>query len=113
MKETSHGMTFPIQVIPRSRKSEIVGILNDTLKVRLTAPPVDGKANEECVRFFSDLLNIPRNRISIISGQTSRKKTLLISGIGKEDLASMLSVVTPVNRAPELFDSLDQEDQNP
>ena len=107
LKETPLGVAFSIQVVPRSRKCEIAGVITDAIKVRLTAPPVEGKANEECLRFFSGLLGISRNRLSIVSGQTSRKKTLLVSGMAEKELAVILSHMLPANRTPELFDVAD------
>jgi uncharacterized protein (TIGR00251 family) len=111
LKETHHGVSFPIQVVPRSSKCEIVGIINDTLKIRLTAPPVDGKANEECLRFFSDLFGVPRTRLSILSGQTSRRKIIQVSGLGSTELSALLEKKIPVNRAPELFDAFSKKDK--
>ena len=109
LKETPNGVTFSIQVVPRSAKCEIVGISNDTLKIRLTAPPVDGKANEECLRFLSTLFDVAKNRLSIIGGQTSRRKTIQVSGMGSKELAALLERIIPVNRAPELFDAISRK----
>jgi len=108
LKESPNGVTFSIQVVPRASKCEVTGIVNDALKIRLTAPPVDGKANEECLRYLSALLGVARNRLAIVSGQTSRKKIIFISGMGQKDLEEILSGVLPPDRAPELFDSVTQ-----
>ena len=102
-KETPNGVTFSVQVVPRSSKCEIVGILNDMLKIKITAPPVDGKANEQCLRFLSASLGVARNRLTLVSGQTSRRKTFLVSGMGQKDLEDIIAKILPVNRAPELF----------
>jgi uncharacterized protein (TIGR00251 family) len=104
LKETPHGITLSLQVIPRSRKCEIAGLVGDAIKVRLTAPPVEGKANEECLRFFADIFGIPRNRLSIVTGQSSRKKTLLVSGVEANALVPILSRLLSSGRTPELFD---------
>lgn len=109
LKETKSGVTFPVQVVPRSSKCQMIGRVNDTLKVRLTAPPVDGKANEECLRYLSTLFNVSRNRLSIVSGQTSRRKVIQISGMDSGGLETLLERILPPNRAPELFDNLDEE----
>jgi uncharacterized protein (TIGR00251 family) len=75
------GAALTVRVIPRARKSEIVKVLEDgTIKIRLTAPPVEGQANEALIRFLSDLLDIPPSRIEIVAGLTSRDKLLSITG---------------------------------
>jgi uncharacterized protein (TIGR00251 family) len=105
LKETPNGVAFSIQVVPRSSRCEIVGIINDTLKIRLTAPPVEGKANEECLRFLSALFDVSKNRLSIVGGQTSRRKIIQVSGMGSTEMEGLLERILPVNRAPELFDA--------
>ena len=58
----------------------------------LAAPPVDGKANDECVRFFAELAGVPRSRVRIVMGLTSRTKVVEIEGVPQEDLERRLSV---------------------
>jgi uncharacterized protein (TIGR00251 family) len=60
------------------------------IKVRLTAPPVDGAANEALVRFLAEALSVPKTRIEIISGQTSRDKVVRVSGVSEEDVRRVL-----------------------
>jgi uncharacterized protein (TIGR00251 family) len=81
LKITKSGdvITFNIRVIPRSSKTEIVGEHDGALKIKLKAPPVDGAANEELVRFLSKTLDIPRSNIGIIAGATSRTKKIRIT----------------------------------
>lgn len=74
-------MTFAIKVQPRAKRNAIVGELGDALKVALTAPPVDGKANEACVELFSEILRLPRSAVMIAAGQTSRNKVIRVVGI--------------------------------
>jgi uncharacterized protein (TIGR00251 family) len=90
IKNSSDGITFTLRVVPRSSRCEITGIQNEALKLKITAPPVEGKANEECIRFLSDKLGIKRNRITIKAGHKSKNKTIAISGITKEDLESII-----------------------
>ncbi len=113
LKETKIGVTFPVQVIPRAAKCEIVGAANDALKIKLMAPPVEGKANEACLRFLAEQLDVARSRLSIISGQTSRKKVIQVSGMKPSELAALLTRIVPINRAPELFDTIVRKDENP
>ena len=75
-----------VKVHPRARRTAITGRLGDAWKLDLAAPPVDGKANEECVRFFADLAGVARARVRIVQGATSRVKVVEIEGVAEEDL---------------------------
>lgn len=76
------GAALAIRVTPRARRNEIVGILNDgTIKIRLTSPPVEGKANNALVDFLADVLDVPRSRIDIVAGETGRDKLVSILGL--------------------------------
>jgi uncharacterized protein len=90
--ETKKGVIFKIRVQPRSSKQELAGIQDDALKLRIKAPPVDGKANEECIRFLSELFDVKKSCISIISGLTSRGKTVSIEGLKKKDIESAVDL---------------------
>jgi len=79
--ETEKGITFSIRVQTRASRSEIAGEIDGALKLRLAAPPVDGEANEECIRFLSKLLGIGKGQIEIVSGLASRNKIIRITGI--------------------------------
>jgi uncharacterized protein (TIGR00251 family) len=76
--------------VPRASKNEIQGVHGDALKVRLQAPPVEGKANQALIRFLSDALNIPRSQLSIASGETGRNKAVLVTGVTKTELINLL-----------------------
>jgi uncharacterized protein (TIGR00251 family) len=76
---------FTVKVHPRARRSAVTGRLGDAWKLDLTAPPVEGKANEECVRFLADLVGVPRARVRIVAGLTSRTKVVEIEGITEEE----------------------------
>ena len=73
--EASSGISFAIKVQPRARKNAVIGELGDALKVSLTTPPVEGRANEACIEFFANLLKVPRSSVTIASGQKSRRKS--------------------------------------
>jgi len=90
IRETSKGVLLPVRLVPRAAKNEIQGVHGDALKIRLQAPPVEGKANQALIRFLSDTLNIPRSQISIASGETGRNKAVLITGMSREALLSLL-----------------------
>ena len=80
-----------VKVHPRSRRSALAGRLGEAWKLDLAAPPVDGKANEECIRFFAELAGVPRARVRIVTGLTSRMKVVEIEGIAQEDLERRLT----------------------
>lgn len=84
---------MPVRAVPRASKNEIQGIHGDALKVRLQAPPVEGKANLALIRFLSDALNIPRSQLSIASGETGRNKAVLITGITKTELMKKIGIM--------------------
>jgi uncharacterized protein len=83
LHETAKGISFSVKVHPRARKNAITGIVGDALKLSLTAPPVEGKANQAVIEFFADLFAIPRSSVTIASGETSRNKIVRIAGLSK------------------------------
>jgi uncharacterized protein (TIGR00251 family) len=93
--ESPTGVTFAIKVQPRARKNAVVGTLGDALKVSLTAPPVDGKANQACIEFFAKLLKVPHSSVTIAAGQTSRNKVIRIAGLSAKEVEIRLSLGSP------------------
>jgi hypothetical protein len=91
IRETAGHITFSIKVQPRAKKNAITGIVGDALKISLTAPPVDGKANRAVIEFFSGIFKIPRSSITIASGETSRLKVIRISGVDQAMVARCLT----------------------
>jgi uncharacterized protein (TIGR00251 family) len=92
IRETAKGVRLPVRAVPRAAKNEIQGVQGDALKIRLQAPPVEGKANQALIRFLSDTLDISRAQISIASGETGRNKAVLITGLSKAELLQRLSL---------------------
>ncbi len=86
------GVTFAVKLHPRAKKNTITGELGDALKVSLTTPPVDGRANEACIEFFAKLLNVPRSSVTIASGQTSRNKVIRVVGLSAEELRKRIAM---------------------
>lgn len=80
-----------VQVQPRASRSEVAGRYGDAVKIRLAAPPVDGAANEELVRFLAELLNVPRSAVRISAGLTARRKTVEIEGVMPEAVNAIAS----------------------
>ena len=90
LHETSAGVSFAVKVQPRAQKNAITGELGDALKLALTAPPVDGRANEACIEFFANLLKVPRSSVTIASGETSRKKVIRVRGFSAAEVRGRL-----------------------
>jgi uncharacterized protein (TIGR00251 family) len=90
IRETSRGLSFDIRVIPGASKNEVAGIQDGALKVKLTAPPVEGKANLACVEFLAGLLGVRRSALAITSGEKSRKKTVSVTGLVRGELEERL-----------------------
>jgi len=78
------GIRLTLHVQPRAAHSELMGIHGDALKLRIAAPPADGEANRELLRFLGEYLDVPRSSIELISGTASRRKTVLVRGISIE-----------------------------
>lgn len=79
-----------VKLIPRSSRNEIIGKENDGIKIKLTAPPVDGRANTALVQFLANELGVPKRDIEIVSGERSRKKSIRINGISTEKVKRIL-----------------------
>lgn len=91
LTKTDKGFLIRIQVVPNSSKTQIVGEHGDRLKIKLSAPPVDGKANEELIEFIRKKLAIKSYQIELIRGQTSKAKDLLIQTDSEDLFDSLVS----------------------
>jgi len=76
--KTNTGATFRVRVQPGASKNEIVGVQQDALRVRISAPPVEGKANKALIGFLAKELGVKKSQIEIVSGHTSRVKTIKV-----------------------------------
>lgn len=92
INESSGRNTFAVKIHPRAKNNAITGEVDGALKVSLTAPPVDGKANEACIEFLAKLLKVPRSSITIASGQSSRRKVVRVSGLSAQELQSRIAM---------------------
>ena len=80
VRDTSQGATFQVKVQPRAKKNGMTGEVGDTLKLALTAPPVEGRANEACLAYFAELLNVPRSSVTMAAEHSSRNKVIRVAG---------------------------------
>lgn len=80
------GSALAIRVTPRASRNEIAEVLHDgTIRIRLAAPPVEGKANEALIDFLAEILNVPRSHIEIVAGHTGRDKLVSIQDMDPEE----------------------------
>jgi len=93
VKESKNGLTFDIQVTPRASRAEIAGIQDDALKVKVTALPVEGAANEACIKLLAKELGLKKSQMEIFIGGKSRKKTVCVKDISKEELEKKIDAV--------------------
>src|SRR6266571_9027081 len=91
VQEGGKGTAFAVKVHPRARKNAITGTVGDAVKLALTAPPVDGKANQAVIEFFADLFEIPRSSVTIASGETNSLKVGRDSGASAENVRRRLA----------------------
>ena len=78
-REEDGAVVLALHVQPGAKRTQVDGTHGDVLKVRLAAPPVDGKANAELVRFLAEAFGVPRRQVAIVRGETSRQKTVRIA----------------------------------
>lgn len=88
--DVEDGCTLAVRVNPGARKNDVAGIHAGAVKISLTAPPVDGRANEALIEFVAERLRIPRARVSLVSGAASRMKLLRITGKSAAEVQAAL-----------------------
>ena len=93
IKHHPEGFLLTVTVQPRSSRNQIVAILNDTLKIKLTAAPVDNAANKMCIQYLAKCLGLPKSAIEIVAGHTGRRKQLLIRPKLETDPATQLAAL--------------------
>jgi len=97
LKESKKGLTFDIQVIPHASRAEIAGEQDGALKMRVTAPPVEGAANEACIKLLASELGLKKSQMEISSGLKSRKKAVRIKNISKSELTLKMNNILKTN----------------
>jgi uncharacterized protein (TIGR00251 family) len=92
IRESAGNVTFEVKVHPRGKKNAITGEFGGALKLSLTSPPVDGRANEACIEFFAKLLMVPRSSVTIASGQASRQKVIRVAGLSAREVRARIGI---------------------
>ena len=86
------GVCLEVHVQPRSSRNQIVGEQDGRLKIKLTAPPVEGEANQALVNFLAQLLKIPKKNVKLLKGESARHKLIEISGVTEQELIAKLNI---------------------
>jgi uncharacterized protein (TIGR00251 family) len=86
IKEFKNGLTFQVQVIPRASHAQLVGVQEGLLKIKVTALPVEGAANEACIKLLAKTFALRKSQMEIFTGAKSRKKTVLVKDISRAEL---------------------------
>lgn len=92
--------TLKIHVQPRASKNEVLGLSEDVLRIRVTAPPEAGRANEAMITLIAESLGVPKSRIKLFKGRASRNKSIVIEGLTQDGLCQRLGVAKPGNGVP-------------
>lgn len=92
LETTAKGLRLRIHAQPGAKRSETAGLHGDALKVRLQAPPVEGRANDELIKFLAKRLGCRRQQISLVSGELSREKVVIIEGLAEADVRRIMEV---------------------
>jgi len=92
IRDSSDGCTLPVRVHPGARRNAITGVHDGALKVSLTTPPTDGRANQALIAFLAAQLRIPRARVTLLTGTASRAKSLRIAGLTAAQLRAALAL---------------------
>jgi len=88
---SENSVNIKVHIQPRSSKEQIIGLHNGRLKIKISAPPVDGKANQNLIEFIAKALGVSKSKIEIVKGRTSKLKTLKISGIDQKSFSWLLN----------------------
>ena len=92
VRARSAGVEIAIRVQPGARRTELAGRHGDEVKIRVAAPPLDGRANDVLVEFLADRIDVPPSRVRIVAGETSRSKRVLVEGARSEDVRAALGL---------------------
>lgn len=92
VRDTAQGAQFALRVQPRASRNAIAGVMGDAVKLAITAPPVDGKANQAVIEFLSDLFRVAKSSIVIVSGEMGRNKLIAVRGLSAAQVRKALGL---------------------
>jgi len=93
VKITGNDIIIKVKIVPGSSKNKIIGAYNDALKITITAPPVEGKANKKCIAYLAKYFDVAKSKIEIISGQSNRNKLIKIYDINQKGFLDKLEKI--------------------
>lgn len=96
---TGKSSTFSVRVMPRSSREEVAGLSEGDVRIRLTAPAIENRANEALVRFLSQALGVPRRQVELLAGERGRRKVVRIHGMSKEEIFRRLGLEQSQDRS--------------
>ncbi len=91
VRDSAQGAQFALRVQPRASRNAIAGTIGDAIKLAITAPPVDGKANQAVIEFLANLFRVSKSSVVIVSGETGRNKLIAIRGMSAEQVRKVLT----------------------
>lgn len=91
MMQSQNEVRISLRIQPGAPKNAVAGLVNGIWKIRIAAPPVEGKANRELIEYLSEVLDIPKSNITIVRGETGRDKVVAIRGLTKEEVEQRLA----------------------
>jgi len=89
---TERGCRLSLFIQPNASKNEIIGLHNGALKIKISAPPIEGRANEELIAFLAKTLKIPKRQVEVLKGETGRNKIVEIIGVNETELKTLLKI---------------------
>ena len=92
VRDTAQGAQFALRVQPRASRNAIAGVIGDAVKLAITAPPVDGKANQAVVEYLAELFDVAKSNIVIVSGESGRNKLIAVRGLSAEQVRKALGL---------------------
>jgi len=93
-KITGNDIVIKVKIVPGSSKNKIVGVHNDAIKITITAPPIEGKANKKCIAYLAKYFDVAKSKIEIISGQTSKNKLIKIYDISQKEFLDKIEKIS-------------------
>ncbi len=93
-KITGNDIIIKVKIVPGSSKNKIIGVYNDSLKITITAPPVEGKANKKCIAYLAKYFNVAKSKIEIISGLASKNKLIRIYDISQKEFLEKIEKIS-------------------
>ncbi|MFQ5508496.1 MAG: DUF167 domain-containing protein [Leptospirillia bacterium] len=92
IRQVPGGVRLTLRLQPRASHNKVMGVHGNAIKVAITAPPVEGKANKHVIRFLARLLGVPQSAVTIVSGELARDKVVEVMGVDPEQAAGKLGV---------------------